>query len=237
MIGDWDEIEAIDGVDALRRFFSKRKRKFTVSIEGNIGCGKSTLLKYFDTCPTVETLREPVSQWCDLQGFNTLQLLYEDPKRWTFSFNNYALLTRLEMHRHKPVVPVKMLERSLHSTKYVFVENSFVKGYLNNLEYAVLSEWYDHLISFEETAVDLFVYLRASPEVCYERMKRRNRNEEAGVPLDFLEDLHELHEEWLIRQSRFPVPGSVLVLDASYELPKMHQLYEKHKSEILCGCT
>ena len=30
-------------------------------------------------------------------------LLYEDPKRWTFSFNNYALLTRLEIHRHKPV--------------------------------------------------------------------------------------------------------------------------------------
>jgi deoxyadenosine/deoxycytidine kinase len=74
-----------------------------VSVEGNIGSGKSTLLKYFDDSPYVEALREPVDLWTNLKGHNALELLYKDPARWSFSFNNYALLTRLEMHMKKTV--------------------------------------------------------------------------------------------------------------------------------------
>ncbi|ELT96475.1 hypothetical protein CAPTEDRAFT_169438 [Capitella teleta] len=233
----WDDMERLEGLEGLREFCARRTKKFTVSVEGNIGCGKSTLLKYFESCPTVECLKEPVDQWRDIQGHNALQLLYEDPKRWAFSFDNYSMLTRLEMHRHKHAVPVKMLERSLFSTRYVFVENSHKSGMLTDLEFAVLSEWFDFITTTQKVGVDLFVYLKAPPDVCHRRIMARNRKEESGVPLDFIEKLHDLHEDWLINQKKYKVPGPVLVLDASHELPKMKEIYEEFKSEILCGCT
>lgn len=231
----WDDLEHLDGLEGLKKFCQKRKRKFTVSIEGNIGCGKSTLLNYFQSCPTVEALKEPVEQWTNVQGHNALELLYKDSKRWSFSFNNYAFLTRLEMHKHKATVPVKMLERSLYSTRYVFVENSHQHGDLSSLEYAVLAEWFDFMASSQEIDVDLFVYLRAPAEVCYKRIHKRNRKEESGVPFEFIESLHKLHEDWLLNQTHYKVPAPVLVLDASHELPKMMEIYEAYKSEILFG--
>jgi len=232
----YEAVENIDSLQGLKEFCQKRKRNFTVSVEGNIGCGKSTFLNYFQTCSTVEALKEPVAQWTNLKGHNALELLYKDPARWNFSFNNYAMLTRLEMHKKETSVPVKMLERSLFSTRYVFVENSHLSGHLTSLEYAVLSEWFEFITKTEKINLDLIVYLRAPPEVAYSRIKHRNRKEETGVPLAFIEDLHELHEDWLIKE-KYPVPAPVLVLDASPELKQMEQIYEEYRSEILCGCT
>jgi len=140
------------------------------------------------------------------------------------------------MHTLKTPSPVKILERSLHSTRWVFMENSFRNKLLTGLEMAVLQEWFDYLTSDKGTHVDLFVYLRAPPTVCYERLRMRNRKEETGVPLAFIQELHNLHEEWLM-EKKFPVPAPVLVLDATQDLPKMQQQYEEFKAEILCGCT
>ena len=43
-----------------------------------------------------------------------------------------------------------------------------------------------------------FVYLRCSPEVSYQRLKGRNREEEKEVPLGYLRELHQRHEDWLV---------------------------------------
>lgn len=47
-------------------------------------------------------------------------------------------------------------------------------------EFSVLCEWYDFLCKSPELDlnVDLIVYLRTSPEVVFERVKRRARSEE-----------------------------------------------------------
>ena len=51
----------------------------------------------------------------------------------------------------------------------------------------VLFSWYDWLNSNIGLPLDLIVYLRTSPEVAYERLRKRGRKEEAGVPLEVLE--------------------------------------------------
>ena len=58
------------------------------------------------------------------------------------------------------------------------------------------------------------VYLRTNPEVVYERMKKRNRSEESHVPLEYLQQLHNLHESWLIDGAHHrpaPVSASELI--------------------------
>lgn len=55
------------------------------------------------------------------------------------------------------------------------------------------------------------MYLRTTPEVVYERMKARARSEEKCIPFEYLKQLHELHENWLIHgHHERPAPVSLL---------------------------
>lgn len=214
----------------------KKRKMITVAVEGNIGSGKSSFLNFFKQFPSVYSLSEPVELWTSVGNrHNALNLLYEDPARWSFLFNQYANLTRLKQHKLETNLPVKMMERSLYSTQHIFVKNNYESGYLTDLEYDVLHEWFQYLVTSQNIQVDLFVYLRASPEICLERVRHRARKEEQSLSLKFLEQLHKLHEEMLIHRTDIKLPGHVLVLDANAELTKMHEIYSDMKDEILCG--
>ncbi|XP_035824106.1 thymidine kinase 2, mitochondrial isoform X2 [Aplysia californica] len=210
------------------------KSTFTIAVEGNIGSGKSTLLQHFEDLSYTEIFCEPLDKWRNLKGHNALGLLYEDSERWSFSFNMYAMLTRIQQHMKPHTCPVKLLERSLYSTRYCFVQNNYLDKTITPFEYTVLSQWFDYLVKSGRADVDLIVYLRADPETCYQRLKQRSRAEEATVPLSFLESLHNLHDSWLIDHI-YPVPAPVLILDANYDLDRMKETYDLRRNEILCG--
>ena len=119
------------------------------------------------------------------------------------------------------------------------------------MEYAVLTEWFDWLISRQSCDVDLIVYLRTDPEVVFERIKKRCRNEEKTIPLDYLRCLHRLHERWLNSRNTlgevdtatavdectasFPVPAPVLIIDGNCSADQMVHLIEREKIRILGG--
>lgn len=52
------------------------------------------------------------------------------------------------------------------------------------------------------------MYLRTSPEVVYERMRKRARSEESCVSLKYLKELHSLHEKWLIENNGYNIDVS-----------------------------
>ncbi len=61
--------------------------------------------------------------------------------------------------------------------------------------------------------MDLIIYLRTTPEKALERINVRARSEENTIPLEYIQQLHGLHEEWLI-SGKYPLPAPVLVIDA-----------------------
>jgi len=205
---------------------------FIVSIEGNIGAGKSTMLKFFNNYSDIELIPEPVAEWCDVSGHNLLSKLYEDPKRWSFQFQSYVQLTRLQLLKRPSDCSVKIIERSIQNNRYCFLENAKKEGSLCGAELEVLFSWYDWLNNNIGLPLDLIVYLRTSPQVAYERLKARGRKEETGVPMSFIESLHESYEDWLIHEKLGPLPAKVLVLDADHGLEHMINTYEQHKDEI-----
>ncbi|XP_040427121.1 thymidine kinase 2, mitochondrial isoform X2 [Cygnus olor] len=181
-------------------------KKTVICIEGNIASGKTTCLDYFAQTTNIEVLTEPVNKWRNVRGHNILGLMYQDASRWGITLQSYIQLTMLEQHVRPMVSPVRMMERSIHSAKYIFVENLYRSGKMPEVDYVVLSEWFDWIQNNTDVTVDLIVYLQTSPEVCYERLKRRCREEEKIIPL---------------------------VIGADHDMQKMIEKCEEHRDQIL----
>ena len=73
----------------------------------------------------------------------------------------------LQNHTQHCDRPVKMMERSLYSAKYCFVENLRKTQKMAESEYQVLTSWFDFLLGCKEIdlSVDLIVYLKVNLNV------------------------------------------------------------------------
>ena len=215
---------------------SRRQRPFTVSVEGNIASGKTNFLNYFSNLPNTEVWPEPVNRWRNIQGHNALALLYSDPARWSMSLQTYIQLTMVQNHLASRMKLLKFIERSIYSARYCFVENLHQGNNMADIDLSILDEWFNWLIKTHDCSVDLIVYLQTRPQTVYERLKRRCRNEESNISLDYLESLHELYEDWLIRRCNpswiVPAP-KVLVFDANKDIQEMEGIYENLNTQLL----
>lgn len=211
----------------------RMKRPITVLVEGNIGAGKSLFLDRFKDVPGIQILPEPVNKWRDVKGSNLLQLMYEDPVRHALTFQTYVQLTMVEQHLQVGA-PVKLMERSLYSARYCFVNNLRNNEKLQQSEVEVLDAWFQYLISDESqfrTGVDLIVYMKTEPETAYERLKQRNRGEENLISLQYVKDLHCLHEKWLY-DGEYPVPAPVFTIDANKQEHQLQPDFEMVRSKL-----
>lgn len=226
-------------------------RPGTICIEGNIGCGKTTLLDFFKNKydasgdPDPGVLMEPVEKWRNVEGENLFHYLYKDPSRYSLAFQTYVQLTMINLHQRLP----KLMERSIYSARYCFVENLHQLNYLSKLEYIILDKWFKYLVLGNEQydkeavssnnelqynlltnpkaiSIDLIVYLRCTPHKVMERIRCRSRAEEKDISYDYVKSLHDLHEDWLMSK-KFPCPAPVLVLDTNCCQKSLIELYEK----------
>ena len=112
----------------------------TTTTHGGNECG---LVDEINTPVNLKLITEPVNLWRNLEGNNLLELMYTDPHRWAFAFHSYVQLTMLEKHlelnqmesirdlenmnsnENLSKCNISIMERSLYSAKYCFVENIF----------------------------------------------------------------------------------------------------------------
>ena len=78
------------------------KKVYRIIVEGNIGSGKTTFLKIFSkNCSSLQKKPmieyEPVDLWRKVGGVNIFQLMADDPKRWSFTFQSYVQLTMVKV--------------------------------------------------------------------------------------------------------------------------------------------
>lgn len=166
-----------------------------VNIEGNIGCGKTTFLNLLRTRVDIDILdlSEPVQNWTNTSGLNLLYHFYLKPKKWKFQTKVVASL--LENH-HRSADYGKIMERSIATVQRVFLPALDRRHHLTPIQSNILHD----LCRAAKTPLvknDFTIYLRASPEICYERVKKRGRLEESPINITYLQLLHELHEDWL----------------------------------------
>lgn len=192
----WGYKEGSDGDDVYMK--QPQQQPFTICVEGNIGSGKTTLLNYFNKTQTtsMSILSEPVELWRNCRGVNLLENFYKDPYRWAMPFQTYVILTMEQNHMKKINKPIKFMERSIFSSNICFIKTLKTFDTIDQGMHNIFNEWYDMYKS--KIKVDLFVYLKTDPELCFKRIHERNRTEEQStITLDYLNALHKEHECWL----------------------------------------
>ena len=184
-------------------------------IEGNIGVGKSTIIRLLDD-QGIETMQEPVDSWTAVRnagsGKNILENFYEDPKRWAYTFQSIAFRSRVRGIDR--LTPSAVAERSIFTDRRVFAEVARTSGNITNVEWADYTDWFDWVVSKTDQSAQGFVYLRADPDVCHQRIQGRARAGEGGISIEYLQQLHERHDDWLLNES------NVLVLDMNRQKPE-----------------
>nr|CDS21175.1 thymidine kinase [Echinococcus granulosus] len=211
-------------------------RTFNVAVEGNIGCGKSTFLNYFKgLSPKIQISLEPIVLWNDVKGFKLFEVFYGDPNRWSTPFESQVMATFFERQAEKQTAPVRLLERSVHTCRYCFIEAMNRNRQLSDEDLEVFDKFYDWGMSFPTSKLDLIVYLRCSPEICAERIRKRDRRGESAISMDYLNQLHDLHEDWLLGTKRDCVGAPVMVFDCDEPLEVLTDVYFQRRDQVLCG--
>lgn len=196
-----------------------------ISIEGNIGSGKSTLLAnlraaFFNF--QIVFVDEPVDVWeeiKDAHGTTMLEKFYADQQKYAFSFQIMAYISRLSLLkaaiRNNPGAII-ITERSLHTDKMVFAKMLFDSGLIEDVNYQIYLKWFD------EFSVDCplhkIIYVKATPEICISRIEKRSRTGESTIPLNYLKDCHEYHEQMITHLCDLNRP--LLLLDGNTDVFK-----------------
>ena len=182
--------------------------KYIISVEGNIGSGKSTLLQRLKLelnelgNYTIVYLPEPVDSWntiTDTDGKTIIEKFYADQKKYAFSFQMMAYITRLTQIKRAleeaPNNTIIITERCLYTDKYIFAKMLYDSDTMSHIEYTIYLKWFDEFAAY--TQLSGIIYIETTPEVCLERVAKRSRSGEDLIPLTYLILCDKYHYEWI----------------------------------------
>ena len=138
-----------------------------------------------------------------------LELFYKDRKRWSYTFQSCALLSRFQNidnsvrkslaaqdQNQSKVNEVFITERCLDTDFFVFTKMLREENSIDSMEYEIYQRLYSHLKS---TAAQLngIIYLSTDSEECSRRILLRGRSGESKIPLEYLVNLDKCQNEWI----------------------------------------
>ena len=192
-------------------------------IEGNIGVGKTTFITLLNeylqkNLPDSGIMPEPVDAWLNLKddkGTNILQYYYENSKKYGFSFQINAFMTRLEAIEtmKKQNKKYMIMERSVFTDKNVFTMINYLDHNINYMELKIYEESFRILTDKFDLQPKGFIYLKTTPQICHQRIQKRNREGENRIPYEYLDRLDALHDIWINDERNRGIP--ILEVDVS----------------------
>lgn len=187
-----------------------------ISIEGNIGAGKTTIVeklqnKYIDNNKIV-FLKEPVGIWESISnnnGTTILEKFYENPSKYSFAFQVMAFATRSSTIKNaikqNPKCEIIICERSLEADNNIFAKMLKDDKKMEDVEYKIYELFYNNCK--DDINLNGVIYIDSSPDVCLQRINKRNRNGENDIAFEYLQKCQEYHDNWLVNKEKnnFPV--------------------------------
>ena len=161
-----------------------------VCIEGLIGSGKSTLVTNLCTKHNYVPFMEPVETNPYLNDY------YKDPKRFAFTMQVHLLWERYKMFQQAYFRSLQgevcILDRSPQGD-YAFALVQDLDGYFTKNEFATYQNM-NQILHSQMADSDLVIWLELSPEETLERIKKRSRDCESNIPIDYLRHLYYAYQ-------------------------------------------
>jgi len=174
-------------------------KKFYV-FDGLIGAGKTTLIQKLTDYMTslnikVHAIYEPVDIW---NNTGALKYFYEDVTTRSYEFQTFTYVTRIERMLKSisdhPDTEIFLLERSIWSDRYIFVE--LLKPLIGNVRMSMYNQWCDLWMYLMPLKPTKWILLDTSLEETMRRVNIRSRDGESKVNIEYQTDLYAKHVEF-----------------------------------------
>ena len=195
-----------------------------ISLDGNIGAGKSTILNHikelYENQTDIVFLPEPVSEWETIRdrvsNETALEAFYRDQEKYSFPFQMMAYISRLKLLQdavEKYPNAIIVTERCLNTDRYVFAKMLYDSKKLKDIEYQIYLKWFDYFIDKFQN-LQKTIYMKTSPEICLERIRKRSRDGEENIALEYLRSCHNYHEDMISALDS----KNVLIIDSDIDI-------------------
>ena len=174
-----------------------------IAVAGNIGSGKTTLTNMLAKHYGWQKFLEPVEKNPYLDDY------YKDIPRWVLNMEVFYLKQRfknlLDIQRSKDTI---IQDRSIFEGVYVFVANNRKMGYMDERDFETYMGLFVSMMAVVEQP-KLMIYLKSSVPHLVKNIQKRGRDYEQQIPLDYLQGLNVLYEDFIKNKYK----GKVLVVD------------------------
>ncbi|MEO8666705.1 MAG: deoxynucleoside kinase [Ignavibacteria bacterium] len=168
-----------------------KEKKVFVSVAGNIGSGKSSLTHMISKEFNWKPYYEKVNNNPYLKDF------YLDMNRWSFNLQVYFLSHRFKTHKEILSKRASVIQdRSIYEDVEIFATNLHKLGKMKRRDYNNYKKLFREMTHFLQPP-DLMIYLRASLPKLVKQIKRRGREFEKNIDVDYLERLNVSYDEWI----------------------------------------
>ena len=99
-------------------------------------------------------------------------------------------------------------DRSIFEGVYIFVANNRNMGYMDERDFDTYMGLFNSMMEVVSKP-ELMIYLRSSVPHLVKNIQKRGRDYEQQIPLDYLQGLNELYEEFIMKKYQ----GKVLIID------------------------
>lgn len=175
-----------------------------IGVAGNIGSGKTTLTEMLANHYGWEPRYEAVTYNPYLEDY------YHDIPRWSYNLETYFLAQRfrdvLDIAKCDGVI---IQDRTILEGVNIFVANNHDMGNLSDRDYDTYMQLFELLMSTVKLP-DLLIYLRCDVPHLVQNIRKRGREYEQSMSLDYLTGLNDRYERWIKAYK-----GKVLTIDAA----------------------
>ena len=117
-------------------------------------------------------------------------------------------------------------ERSIFTDRNVFAKMLYDDDKIEEVEYQIYLKWFDEFA--KETKIDGIIYVHTSPDVCYNRIKKRSRTGEESIPLEYLKKCHDYHDNWILNNEE-----NIQIIDGNVDTEESPDIIQKWMEDIV----
>ena len=205
-VDDWEKIKDKQGNTMLKKFYDDQE-KYSFSFQIMAYISRLKILR-----DTIKQIRANVRKYIDD--------LYKKIELSGLCYNEQCI-------KNMPKYII-ITERSLYTDKYVFAKMLYEQGKIEDVCYQIYLNWFDEFA--KEISVDYSIYVNTEPTICYTRIHKRARNGEEVIPLAYLENCHNYHEEFL--NEKTGIESKKLVLDGNMDIFENDKIIENWLEQI-----